>query len=231
MLITPSKYVGLDLECTGSNHRKHVICQIGLAVRTPGGTPTMFRSDVGSNPGSYMWEDAALNVNKFTHERIQGGPRWPQVNELALSFLTLFAPAPKRLYTVGWNVGGFDLQFVNNESPEVMTRLHYRHVDLNSVNSTVAVVLNRDSNKIKKEAKTYAGEMTLAAFPEFGSADKAWHDAGFDAVASLYAWQWYINYLQSDEFEYTKLGQRILASGVSGAETKEAQAETPEAES
>lgn len=225
MLTMPTKYIGLDLECTGSNFNLHSICQLGLATRLPNGEVKMFSSDVGRPAGRYLWEDAALKVNGFTHERIQAGPSWDDVNPKALDFLAQYAPTtPQRLRTVGWNVAAFDLKFVENESPALMSRLHYRHVELNSINDTVAVILQRDADKVKKQAKMWAGEQVLKLFPQFGQDGQiSWHDAGFDAAAALFAWQWYIRYLKSDEFMYSNLGRRIL-----DAEAEEAQAKAPE---
>ena len=227
MLTIPKKYIGLDLECTGGELSEHVICQIGICVRTDGGTPLMFKSDVGSDAGSYKWEEAALKVNRFTHERIQAGPRWPEVNEFASTFLTTFAPVPKRLTTVGWAVGSFDLPFVNKESPIIMSRLQRKHVDLTGVTLTLATAINRDASKLKKEIKAWAGKKTIEAFSEFGSADDSWHDAGFDAVASLYAWQWIIDFMRSDKMIAAIINQRLVADVVGdlNAEAEEAQAQ------
>jgi oligoribonuclease (3'-5' exoribonuclease) len=205
VLTIPKKFIGLDLECTGRDHRLHKIIQIGLAVRTDSGVVSLKR-DV--KQVLYRYEEAALQVCKFTHERIAAGSDAEEAELRCLEFLMEHAPTPKRLIAVGWNVGGFDLQFIKDQFPVLEQRLHYRHVDLNSLSYLTAVVLQKDVNKIKKEAKTYAA-LSIRSLPEFQGVDD-WHDAGYDSMASLYEYQYFINLLKSDEYVYTIFRNRIM---------------------
>lgn len=203
----PTKYIGLDLECTGSNHRLHKMIQIGVATLV--GKPDYFVSDIRQE--LYRYEEEALKVCQFTHERIAAGAPLSVVEEQLLGWLAERVPEPKRLVTVGWNVGAFDLQFVGNESPAIMERLHYRHVDLNSLVFTLGATLGRDSMKIKKEAKTWAAAQFVLDFPEI---DLTWHDAGYDAMCSIYAWKYLMDYMKSDKFTYAILRQRVMGDAL-----------------
>lgn len=90
----------------------------------------------------------------------------------------------KSFICVGWNVGSFDLPFVRRELPILGSLMHYRTIDLNAVCFTAERVLATDYRELKDEAKEYAEDKIV------GAAD--WHDAGYDALASLKAWEYLI---------------------------------------
>ena len=168
------RFVGLDGEMTGAQkvldfYREYALIQIGLAV-APNVT---FVADIGHQ--TYNWTQEALDVNKFTHERIKAGPA-PQIPGEHV-----------KLIPVGWNVGHFDVPFVRYWLPGFARMLGYRSVDLNAVTYTAAKVTGRAYDKIKDSAKRYASR--VLARP------KDWHNAGYDAAAALASWEYLIKLL------------------------------------
>lgn len=208
MLTFPKKFIGIDLETTGRDHRLHKIVQIGLAVRTDEGSFVAMNRDV--KQVMYRYEEESLKVCKFTHERIAAGGEPEEVELKCLEFLMEHAPIPKRLITVGWNVGSFDLQFIREQFTVLDQRLHYRHVELNSLCYAVATVLQKDVDKVKRECKIYTARAIRAGLPEGYEAGDNWHDAGYDAIASLYSYQYFVDLMKSDEFIYAVLRNRIM---------------------
>jgi len=174
----------LDGEMTGAQkvldfYREYALIQIGLAV-TPKAT---FVSDIGHQ--TYNWTQEALDVNKFTHERIKAGPAPAEVDKALVNFVAAHIPGERvRLIPVGWNVGHFDVPFVRYWLPNFARLLGYRSVDLNAVTYTAAKVTGRAYDKIKAAAKRYA--VRVLTQPE------NFHDAGYDAAASLAAWDYLI---------------------------------------
>ena len=180
-------WAGTDGEMTGAQkvldfYREYALIQIGLAL-TPN---TIFVSDIGHQ--TYNWTQEALDVNKFTHERIKAGPPPAEVDKALVNFVAAQIPGERvRLIPVGWNVGHFDVPFVRYWLPDFGRLLGYRSVDLNAVTYTAAQVTGRAYDKIKNAAKRYA-ERVLAR-------PKDWHNAGYDAAAALASWEYLVKLL------------------------------------
>lgn len=85
---------------------------------------------------------------------------------------------------VGWNVGSFDVPYINREMPRLGDLLHYRTIDLNAVCFTAERVVGDDYRTLKDEAKEYAEENMPGP--------TKWHDAGYDAQASLWSWDYLV---------------------------------------
>jgi oligoribonuclease (3'-5' exoribonuclease) len=96
-----------------------------------------------------------------------------------------------RMFTVavGWNVGGFDRQFIIRHMPALNSVLSYRNADLNSMVFKLAGDSEKKYEEIKKAAKEYAVPLVKEVY----GLDKNWHDAGYDAAAALFS----LEYLQS----------------------------------
>ena len=94
------------------------------------------------------------------------------------------------LVPVGWNVGAFDLPFVRDTLPRTYGLLSRRTVDLNAVCFTLAGALTVEGGHpkwtgFKRMARTHAEE----TLQELGM-PPGWHDAGYDALASILAWRY-----------------------------------------
>jgi len=200
-MLEPEKiriFVGLDGEMTGSAKtpeffKEYQLCQIGLAL---GLTPDkVFESDIGYD--EYSFTQTALDVNGFTHDRIRSGPKPEKVDAELVEWLHAkgikeYNPS---LIAVGWNVGAWDLAFVRYYLPRFSKFLSYRTVDLNAVTFAASFVVDRQGLSyytIKTNAKRYAEERLKVVYPS-----PAWHSAGFDAAASLAAFEYLIGFLKA----------------------------------
>lgn len=95
------------------------------------------------------------------------------------------------MFTVplGWNVAGFDRQFITRHFPNLNRLLSYRSVDLNSL-IFEQVSSEKEYNGLKEAAKQYAAKaMKERAFVMMESEEEKWHDATYDAEASWYAFE------------------------------------------
>jgi DNA polymerase III epsilon subunit-like protein len=183
------EFWGLDLETSGSNYTHHATIQVGLIA--PSGKA--FNSLVGGqswvnldtvflnaeNPAT--WEEEAFAVHNISREALLDAPRRGDVDQALAAFI-LANTATDRVMNripVGWNVGGFDMQFFRKDFPEAGKLLSYRTADLNSIifgmiRHNPLLDYNKIKDKVKKEAVRDLGELK-------------WHDAEFDARAGLAA--------------------------------------------
>lgn len=185
--------VGLDGEMTGGTktldfYKEYQLCQIGVALSYD----DVFTSDIGFDEGKYKVTEEALEVNKFTHERIQSGLRQEQVDSDLVRWIRGRIPAANtpfglKLIATGWNVASWDLPFVRFYLPRFSEWLWYRTIDLNAVVFAAEKVTGKSYKSIKDAAKRYAEKVIKPP------AD--WHNAGYDAAASLAAWHYLIKFL------------------------------------
>jgi hypothetical protein len=195
-------FIGLDGEMTGSGSRergvvaskKYQLIQIGLAAN-PNNIQT-FCSDIGYREWNSQPE--AMEVNKFTPERILAGPAPDYVDSEACRWLDKQVGKGRRdLHAVGWNVGGFDMPFVAEYLPKLFDRFSYRCVDLNSI----VFAMSDDENDYKRiKGKVKSGAEVLLKKRGIQS---DWHNAGYDAVNALLAFE----LLREEEssFDYNRI--------------------------
>ncbi len=191
------RFCGLDGEMTGGTKTLHFfdeyqLCQIGIALSYD----DIFTRDIGYKEGEYKVTEEALEVNKFTHERIQSGPSQWQVDSELVQWVRERVPAAStpyglKLIAVGWNVSSWDMPFVRRYLPRFAEWVWYRAVDLNSVVFTAQKVTGQSYDAIKGGAKQYAEYVLSKKYPE-----SKWHDAGYDAAASLAAWDYLVKLLK-----------------------------------
>lgn len=184
-------FVGLDVETTGSGHQYRP-CQVGVAARA-GGELLSFSSDIGWAAGSYLVEAEALGVNGFSPSRIEAGRRAPTVdreiwnwvhrNIGSYEYAGMGLVAERRLVPVGFNVGGYDLPFVRDWLPQFYGFLSRRVVDLNAVCFALGGEGKRDEWKRRLE------KAAREAMPDANSHGRGPHDAGYDAVEALLAFE------------------------------------------
>lgn len=183
-------FVGADGEMTGGTKtldffKEFALIQVGVALTLD----NVFVSDVGHD--EWKQTDEAMEVNKFTAERIRAAPRPLEVDRALVKWLFEKISVPPntrlKLIPVGWNVGSWDVPFFRYWLPEFGRLLWYRMVDLNSVVFTAEKVTGRSYDKIKDSAKRYAVRELKRP--------KNFHDAGYDAAASLAAWEYLVKLL------------------------------------
>lgn len=163
-------FAGLDLETTGSDYNKHGICQLGFF------TPD-FQYSIDINPGDVEIQEEALQVNKFTKERISNGMYYTTVDDRLVEDFH-FVERDRHIIAIGWNVGSFDVPFIKKFLPKFHKMLSYRTVDLNAICFTINPA---KMEKTKKLAKKYA---------EIKIGETNWHDALYDAKAAYWAWEY-----------------------------------------
>lgn len=177
------RYIGLDFEATGSDPWKgNVPIQIGLTtgyddyVSLIGGWGIF-----GAQTSQYEWSEEAFGVHGITREEVYAAPPVWVVDIEAAAFLIDQVGYKNRMFTVpvGWNVAGYDRQFITRWMPNLDRLLSYRTVDLNAL---VFAKAGGDEGAYvgwKKQAKDYA---------EARVGGKR-HNALVDARAALYEFE------------------------------------------
>jgi len=102
------------------------------------------------------------------------------VDEALLTWLVGEGIADKKAVPVGWNVGSFDMPYVRETLPLSARKFGYRALDLNAVCFTIGEIMGRSWTSVKGYAKKEAAR-------RIGGPER-WHDAGYDALASIRAW-------------------------------------------
>ena len=184
------RFVGLDGEMTGSAktldfYKEYQLCQIGVALSPK----EFFNSDIGFAEGEFKWTQEALDVNKFTLDRIRAGPRGWQVDAELVEWLReRNISEDTRLIAVGWNVAAFDLPFVRYYLPRFSKFIWYRTIDLNACVFLAEQVTGLSYNNIKDKAKRYAAKQVPG--------EVQWHNAGYDAADSIAAYEFLLKFLK-----------------------------------
>lgn len=190
--MTVERYVGLDIETTGSDVNKHGLIQIGVFVSKQDSSMTgeLFVSDV--RPWPWVEHDEqATAVHRISRERQFVAPPSEVVDVRLCEWLTRHdigvGKGSHAVHPVGFNVGSFDMPFVRKFLPHAFERFSYRCVDLNTLLFGMHEAFGDafDFTTMKKRAKN-AAEKYLST--QHGLSPM-WHDAGYDAAASYYAWR------------------------------------------
>ncbi len=184
-----NRYFGLDGEMTASDLAQGGrLVQIGLATGTePEDRVAMV---IGWAEGEFTADPKAMAVHGISVERILAAPRAREVDQrLAEWCLARGARTDRRAaVAVGWNVGAFDMPFVRDALPMTWALFSRRTVDLNAVCFTLGGSLRLGGSTPKWSTwKRLAKEAAQASLLAAGVAP-SWHDAGYDALASLAAW-------------------------------------------
>lgn len=188
-------YVGLDFETSGTSHREHAPIQIGLATRKE-----VFGGLVGGwdFEDKYDWSYEAEEIHGISQgDLIDCAPAY-EIDGLASEWLQALDTPAKKIIAVGWNVAAFDFPFLRLYFPRTAQGMSYRSVDLNAIVFALVDARMTDSYGrpwdyygLKKAAKEYAAAVIAREFPEIEG--EQWHDAGYDALASLHAYD-FLNY-------------------------------------
>jgi oligoribonuclease (3'-5' exoribonuclease) len=165
------KFAGLDIETTGVDASIHRLIQLGIAVDD-------LTINIDVNPGECVVDPQALEVNKFTPERIAKGITTAEADDFVATELELAGYTHNALTPVGWNVGGFDMVFLKREFPKTARYFAYRTLDLTGV----AIMHELRTGKPYRDLKT---ELAAAVATILGRDQR--HDALYDAQAALEA--------------------------------------------
>ena len=135
----PVKTIYIDLETTGLSHYKCAITEIGMIVEVPGFDTKGYRIQMKPFEDAKI-EKGALKVQGKTLEEITD----PNLTDQATGFQQLlvvlenyidpYVPSDK-FHVVGYNIGGFDIQFlrsffVRNGSRYMNSYFHHPTLDV-----------------------------------------------------------------------------------------------------
>jgi hypothetical protein len=187
----PLTFLGLDGEMTsGDLAAGGRLIQIGLAVGEGG--DERVTELIGWDRGDFHADPVAMEVHGIPEATILAAPRADEVDERLFAWCLAHGGSTEKrvLVPVGWNVGAFDLPFVRHTLPRTFRLLSRRTVDLNAVCFTLGGATTVEGSRPKwtgwKRMAKRAAEERLAAL----GIEPAWHDAGYDALASLAAFRW-----------------------------------------
>lgn len=191
-------YIGLDLETSGTDIDAGALpIQLGMA----NGLASSYSSLIGWEQDDLMagWSDRSAEVHGIPAQRVTIGKSHSAfaaetIDGWAVEWLTTALDrdiAPNSLVAVGWNVGSFDFPFVKRYLPKLGELFSYRFVDLNAVCFTLAESRRRASMKPDGELGYKSWKKRVKRASEEAMGHGEWHDAGYDAAASLAAW-WFL---------------------------------------
>lgn len=175
------KFVGVDLETSGTDHETTVPIQFGYAEY--GGVPKSWYIG-GWDWNEWEWNETAASVHNIPKNVLQIAPTASTVDPVIAHYLARRIPEGQSYCMIGWNVAGFDRPFIEKHLPLTFAQFSYRTIDLNAICFALAIPKERSYDRIKKESKDYA----LVRIGDV--AEESWHDAGFDALAAVYSYEY-----------------------------------------
>lgn len=202
MTFNPRHFIGLDIECTGADvNVGHKIIDIGIAIWNEGGTSMDTFSSFVAIKDETPWSTEAAHVHGLTRRDLMDAPRPQEVETDARRFLKRFGLSvaleggelveDPQLLPVGFNVGSFDMCFINAQMPLLGKMFSHRQVELNSPLFTLALSTGRDFKQMKDEAKTWAAKQIPGEYRP--------HSAVWDAQEGLWTWK----YMQEHMHEWS----------------------------
>ena len=187
------KFIGLDFETSGSDINDGAVpIQLGLATRVSGKLETTSLLIGGWQWGKdATWSDEAEEIHGFSKQDLEGIEPVRLIDiRLAHWLIHVGKATGPRMWNlaVGWNVAGFDMPFIRKYMPALSSLLSYRTIDLN------ALVLAASNGQVSeyKRIKSLAKDGAAHAIGR----EAAWHDAGYDAEASLRAYEYLAEYIK-----------------------------------
>lgn len=196
------QYIGLDFETSGVDHGRNAPIEIGIATEWG----NVFDSTIGrwkwtdeKHPMEvdpltrrYEWSDEAEGIHGIGRSELATAPNALAVDQEALRWIrTMVGTDAKQIIAVGWNIAAFDFPFLREYLPATSKAMSYRSVDLNAVLFTIIEAELKDASGdpwtyygLKSFVKSMAAD---AIADQTGIDETAWHRAGYDALASIYA--------------------------------------------
>lgn len=178
-------YIGIDGEMSGNDiDAGHELIQIGLAKYNEAGGVDKIGYLI--NPGEMVWSMEAQEVHQFTQEDVRDYGIYPSIIDPIVANWANPSTQRRDFVMVGFNVGSFDRPFIKKTLPLLYGKFSRRSVDLNSLIFSMSAT-NSTFERIKGKAKDYAIEKMDGMFHEFKDRQ---HDAIYDAVMSLYCFEY-----------------------------------------
>lgn len=186
------KIIGLDFETSGSDINDGAVpIQLGLAVINEDEPYSGFQVTSLLIGGwqwgkDATWSEEAEEVHRISKADLEGIEPARIIDIRLAHWLVRTARATgQRMWNipVGWNVAGFDMPFVRKYLPTVGSLLSYRTVDLNALVFALSQGHVSEFKRIKAQVKVGAADYLSTM-----GIEGQWHDAGYDAAASLAAY-------------------------------------------
>lgn len=195
-------FLGLDGEMTGGGRDPNKrpgwhffqLVQIGAAYRDDMGDYSLFSSDIGYD--EWDEEPKAMAVHGMTRERILAAPRAQVVDAQLRQWFE--QQGIQKAIPIGYGVAAFDMPYVRRYLPEASQFLSMQSLDLTGVALTLSEVTGRSFKAIKRDSKQYAERQILQVLKK----QPEWHDAGYDAMAALMAWEFFKQIIVVREIHY-----------------------------
>jgi DNA polymerase III epsilon subunit-like protein len=183
-------YIGIDGEMSGTEIESgHKLIQIGMAKYVD---ERVVSIGVMLNPGAMQWSDQAEEVHQFSRDYIEKMGEDPAMVDQMLAEWANPTKHRRDYVMVGFNVGSFDKPFIKQQLPITYGKFSRRCVDLNSIIFSMSDT-NTEFERIKERAKDYAFKKMDGMFEGFSNRQ---HDAEYDAVMSLYCFEYLRNVIK-----------------------------------
>jgi oligoribonuclease (3'-5' exoribonuclease) len=169
--------IGLDFEASGTNPwGLHAPIQLGL---TTGEADLRVEWNWQQFADDYEWSEEAFGVHGLTRDYLNsnGEPNHIVDARVAVWLYDNARGSRMNIVTTGWNVAGYDRQFVTRHMPYTNRQLSYRTADLGALCFALDGKAGKSWKDWKKAAKGYANQFIDPATR---------HDALTDAIASRY---------------------------------------------
>jgi hypothetical protein len=189
-------FIGVDLETSGSSHADSAPIQVGIA----NDRGMIFDSYIGgwswddgfvNGKRRHVWSDEAFGVHGIPKGRLYGMPAADLVDAQGANWIAQHVGGPsKGIIAVGWNVAAFDFPFIREYLPKTADSMAYRSVDLNAIifGATQAGLADFDGRPwTYYRLKSYVKDAAAYRIMQQTEMETQWHDAGYDALAGLYA--------------------------------------------
>ncbi len=164
--------LGLDIETSGLDSRKHAVLSIGLYI-----SPVQHMHKFIKHT-EVVASAEAFRVNKIDIKTLdQIGEPIDTVEQKLIDWVTDLNPSNLPVFPLGCNVGSFDMDFLKNYMPRFYAMLGFRAMDINSMIFMAADKLNRDPRELKSAWMNFAYETVKKQFPDLEP-----HHALFDAA-------------------------------------------------
>lgn len=184
-------FTGVDLETSGDSHEESVPIQIGIAIPNGESFGTLIGGWNWTEPHS-QWNEVAAGIHHITKEQLGEAPRSAIADWKASEWLGKRQPDGQIFCMVGWNVAGFDLPFIRHYLPDTAQHFTRRTADLNAICYAMSQPFQASFDRIKRDSKSYAADQI--------DTPPNWHDAEYDALASLHAFHYLQESIRSGRY-------------------------------
>ena len=202
------RILGVDIEtCASAFVLRNKLVQIGVFDSE---TRQLFRMDVGWKDDEFDTDlEVVEKVHHISRERTLASPPASTVDATLIAFLDKLGVGPKRGIAVGFNVAGFDMNFVRRDLPFSAARFSYRTIDLNAICFAIGKATGVPWERIKKVAVQAAKEELAMMVPDLKA-----HDAGWDAMCAVLVFEFLAHSIREKKGGASVNNQKVGLGGI-----------------